>query len=212
MGEKLVPKSVAEDDDDVVVALETARVEEERGDHSEAARWLQRAASAARKQGRPERAGEVSRLAARLSGSTAPPPAFEPLPDPSQVLSDADEDFADKTIVDKLPGPSSAAAASELTPSQLPPPTFEELEVDVEEDTPPSERPLTQRPAAPRPAARAAGLGGAGSVGQRAGVRVAVRKLADGRVEARRLDTGEQAAAFEEEALLVPVRAGAKLF
>jgi len=184
MNEVLVPRSVAEDDDDVVIALETARVEEERGDRSEAARWLQRAASAARKQGRPERAGEVSRLAARLTGSpgassTPPPPdVFEPLPGEAQVLLDADEDFSDKTIVDALP----RAQPSTSGPS-----------IQISKPTPVA--PLGPRAGATHPA-----------------VRVAVRKILGGKLEARPLEAEEAPLLGEEEALLVAVRPGAKLF
>lgn len=89
-----------EDSDDVVVALETARVQEERSEYAEAARWLQRAAVAARKQGRPERAGQLSRAAVSLNRDVPESDAkFERRPDEQQVLSEADE-FQDETIVD----------------------------------------------------------------------------------------------------------------
>ncbi|HSC87685.1 MAG TPA: hypothetical protein VLC09_10460, partial [Polyangiaceae bacterium] len=208
----LVPRTTSDDDDDVVVALETARVEEERGDNGEAARWLQRAAVAARKQGRPERAGEVSRAAARLSGSTNPPPAFEPLPDPTHVLSDADEDFADKTIVDRPPTP--APMPRPRSVPAPPPPTLEELERTSDDEPPPSEpAPAAPRAVVPRPSARpSAPVGTSGSVGQRPGIRVAARKTKTGTVEVRRLQPGEGLEPGEEEALLVPVRPNTKLF
>jgi hypothetical protein len=96
MDQPLVPPIHPDDDDDVVVALETARLEEERGAAQAAATWVQKAASAARKQGRPNRAGELSRAQAMLglragrTTTTAPPPP--PM----------DDDFSEKTIVDRI--------------------------------------------------------------------------------------------------------------
>ncbi len=242
MNEALVPRSVAEDDDDVVIALETARVEEERGDRSEAARWLQRAASAARKQGRPERAGEVSRLAARLTGSpsassTPPPPdVFEPLPGEAQVLSDADEDFSDTTIVDALPraqagslaAPRVPAVESTSTGSVPPPPPQRSSSIPrpaLSPTSPSALRPTstqvsTQLSAQVSPSSPSIQIGKPtplAPLGPRAGathpaVRVAVRKILGGKLEARPLEAEEAPLLGEEEALLVAVRPGAKLF
>lgn len=198
MKEGLVPKIVPEDDDDVVVALETARVEEERGDPSEAARWLQRAASAARKQGRPDRAGEVSRAAARLSGappsSPAPAQKFEPLPGESLVLIDVGDDFADETIVDQVPRP----AKNETSQARRIPPDGTQILSEPQRTTlekPTPLAPLGRKNSSPLPA-----------------VRVAVKKILGGKLEARPLETEESAQPGEEEALLVAVRPGAKLF
>jgi hypothetical protein len=97
MGESVVPAASAEDDDDVVVALETARVSEERGDIEAAIKWLHRAASAARRQGRPNRAGILSRSAAKVGAGTK----FARKEEKSQVLADiAEDDFAEQTIVE----------------------------------------------------------------------------------------------------------------
>src|SRR5690606_32652683 len=68
MDQRTVPETVADDDDDVVVALETARVSEESHDVAATQKWLHRAAAAARRQGRPERAGVLTRFAARILG------------------------------------------------------------------------------------------------------------------------------------------------
>lgn len=96
MGERIVPATVPEDDDDVVVSLETARVSEEREDIEAASKWLHRAAAAARRQGRPERAGALSRLAAQVFGDGR----FERKPVVEQVLGEFEDDFADSTIVE----------------------------------------------------------------------------------------------------------------
>ena len=198
MKDGLVPKIVPEDDDDVVVALETARVEEERGDPGEAARWLQRAASAARKQGRPERAGEVSRAAARLSGAPASSPApaqtFEPLAGEPLVLIEGGDDFSDETIVDQVPRPSKTAAPQRAgARSELAVVELDLQRTTLEKPTPVA--PLGRRNSSPLPA-----------------VRVAVNKLLGGKLEARPLEADEVAGGGEEEALLIAVRPGAKLF
>ena len=96
MGQRIVPATVPEDDDDVVVSLETARVSEEREDLEAASKWLHRAAAAARRQGRPERAGTLSRFAAQVLGDGR----FERKPDQEQVLGEFEDDFADSTIVE----------------------------------------------------------------------------------------------------------------
>lgn len=226
MSEGLVPQSSADDDDDVVISLETARALETRGERKEAARWLQRAAGAARKQSRPERAGQLSRLAARLLGDVDGQPRssskFEPLEEEAQVLRDAEDDeFSDKTIVDEV---------------QLPP-SEQVVELVEDDDTQPQATaldppapPVAEAPSPPqRPAAearekssrpRVAVLERPTPVAPLAvkkdwpvhqSLRVAVRKSLGGKLEARPLSVGEEAGSGEEEALLVPLRPGARL-
>jgi hypothetical protein len=186
MSKHVVPQSAAGDSDDVVVALETARVLEEAGDHAEAARWLQKAAGFARKSGRPERAGELSRAAARISSDDDNAASFEPRTEEPRVLGDAeDEDFSDQTIVDSaaklraaepLPGP-------DTLPAPRPDATVDKQLVlggtPVAPGSTPAKLPMHQA------------------------LRVAVRRSLGGRLEARPLSTGEAAGSGEEEALLV---------
>ena len=175
-----------EDSDDVVVALETARVQEERSDHAEAARWLQRAAVAARKQGRPERAGQLSRAAASLSRPTDEASAkFEKHPDEEQVLGDAD-DFQDETIVE---------SAAKLREADKPADPDQLLKKTVLGSSTPIAPLLEARTALPT----------------HASVRVAVRRTLGGRIEARPLGEGERPISGEEEAILVPLHPQTKL-
>jgi len=171
-----------EDSDDVVVALETARVQEERADLAEAAKWMQRAAVAARKQGRPERAGQLSRAAASLSRSPeeATEAKFEKRPDQEQVLGASDE-FQDETIVESAANLREADKVSKKT-------------VVLGSSTPVAPL-LEARPALPT----------------HASVRVAVRRTLGGRIEARPLAEGEKPVSGEEEAILVPMHAQTKL-
>jgi hypothetical protein len=196
MGELVVPATIAEDSDDVVVALETARASEESGDLESASKWLHRAAAAARHQGRPDRAGALSRAAARLARASA---NFEKKPDEQQVLSDFEEDeFSEKTIVettaqivDKEKDEQKSVDPVE-TKHRPKPPTQGGLAPLVDKPTPVA--PLTQ----PRAAAHHA-------------IRVGVKRRLGGNYEARPLSEGEAPAAGEQEALLVPTQTGSKL-
>lgn len=177
-----------EDSDDVVVALETARVQEERADLAEAARWLQRAAVAARKQGRPERAGQLSRAAASLSRPSEAAPnegKFEKHPDAEQVLGEADE-FQDETIVE---------SAAKLRESDKAEKSDKDVKKTVLGTGTPIAPLLEARPALPT----------------HASVRVAVRRILGGRIECRPLSEGEKPTSGEEEALLVPMHHQTKL-
>jgi len=185
----VVPVS-PEDSDDVVVALETARVQEERADLAEAARWLQRAAVAARKQGRPERAGQLSRAAASLSRTPdASEAKFEKRPDQEHVLGDGDE-FQDETIVESA----AKLRDSEKTTVKLRDPDAGVRKTVLGSGTPVAPL-LEARPATPTYAS----------------VRVAVRRTLGGRIEARPLAEGERPVAGEEEAMLVPLQSQTKL-
>jgi hypothetical protein len=66
------PASSSRDSDDVLVALETARSLEVRGDIVEAVRWLRRAANEAEKQGNDARVLVIAHAAADLSSASAP--------------------------------------------------------------------------------------------------------------------------------------------
>lgn len=185
MAKRTVPETVADDDDDVVVALETARVSEERDDLEAAQKWLHRAAAAARRQGRPDRAGTLSRCAARIGQGGK----FERQPAEQQVLGDFDEDeFADKTIVD---------SAEEIARKAVP-----DANVIAETTT------LRSPPPTPREAPR---NGSFVSASSEDALRVAVVKKGDGQFEVRALGPGESPEGAEQEAFLVPVPGGPKL-
>lgn len=195
MSDTLVPPAQSEDDDDVVLALETARVEEERGQPGEAARWVQRAAGAARKQGRPNRAGELSRAQAMLSEIAS---RFQKALPGEQVL-DSDDDFSEHTIVDKPP------TLAEPVQAPAPPPTPNPMRPSA---PPPPPRAVDE---APRPvhdsgrSTKSAAL----PLPLQGAVRVAVRRT-DGGFEVRPLRDGEKTASREDEAMLVPLRPGAR--
>lgn len=182
----IVPEVQSADDDEVVVALETARASEEGRDIEAAVQWVQRAASAARKQGRPDRAGVLSRAAAELAGSAE---RFERTPDETQTLGEmAEDDFSDSTIVD------SAANIAAMTDSrpQPSPDTKAVLAPSVEQF------PLSgPTPIAPRLQAKKAAASRE--------IRVAVKRGPEGIFEARPIERGDELAEDEQEALLVPI-------
>lgn len=179
MADRIVPAINAEDDDDVIVALATARVSEERGDLSDAAKWLHRAAAAARRQGRPERAGILSRSAARVVGEKG---EFEKAPDEAQVLSEiGDDDFSEKTIVE---------TAAEIAQKGAP-----EVAAPVEGSSSPVMRGPT--PVAPFISQNKVVLSGS--------IRVAVKPALGGKWEVRPLTPDEMPLPGETEAVLGPV-------
>ncbi len=118
MAQKIIPEPVADDDDDIVVALETARVSEERRDVESALRWLERAVHAARRQGRTERAGALTKSILRLGGTE---PSFETSKAVTGVLSEiSDEDFSEQTIVESSFDIDNKQAAEVLVPNSTP--------------------------------------------------------------------------------------------
>lgn len=195
MNESAVPEANAEDDDDVVVALETARVSAERRDIEAAVKWLHRAASAARRQGRPHRAGILSRSAAKLGAAEK----FERKEQPVHVLTDiSEDDFAEQTIVEtaaEIAAKDGSVQPREDARQETP---RRGLVVDVA--SPPLEKPTPVVPLAVQ--SRAA---------VHEAIRVAVKKVLGGRFEARPLAPNESPLAGESEALLVPVEGGKKL-
>lgn len=212
MGERIVPATVPEDDDDVVVSLETARVSEEREDLEAASKWLHRAAAAARRQGRPERAGALSRFAAQVLGEQR----FERKPDEEKILGEFEDDFTDSTIVetaaeiakkaesDSIPAGSEPSESTPLVTQ--PAPLLTQPAAPLTQPTPLLTQPtplLTQpTPIAPlldQPKAAA-----------HQALRVAVRKVLGGKFEARPLGALEVPRRGEQEALLVPVQGGTK--
>lgn len=212
-----MPPSLSDDDDDVVIALETARVEEERGEPGEAARWVQRAAGAARKQGRPNRAGELSRVQAMLTEAAS---QFQHAVAHEQVL-DSDDDLAEHTIVDRPPTAAPAALdARTPTPARAPTPEKRSSQSQPTPAPTPEKRSSQPTPAptprpkgapstppsdsvAPPPVARTSSAPAAAS--PYLATRVAVRKGTGGMLLVRSLRQDEQPSTGEQAALLVPL-------
>ncbi len=179
MRDSKIPVADADDDDEVVVALETARTELERGSRESALRWLRRAVRAASEQGRVGRAATLQGALAELGGGT-----FSALEEGDAVLSDVD-DFTDETIVDEAPKLSLPGSTK-----------------------PRSGAPVTKIATAPTPVARPPRPSkGPPTYGA---VRVAVKRALGGKWEVRPLGERESAPAGEEEALLVPLKPGAR--
>jgi hypothetical protein len=200
MGETLVPPSVSEDDDDVVIALETARVEEERGSPAEAARWVQRAAGAARKQGRPNRAGELSRVQAMLAEAAN---QFQRASEPQQTL-DTDDDFTEHTIVDRPPVEPTVLSPQATPPSEAPSHIPEARSSQLPSAPPPQVAPAPRPPSQPQ---KPEPLGPETHLA----TRVAVRKGTGGMLLVRPLRSDENPAAGEQAALLVPLDPNVRL-
>ncbi len=95
MAEIILPAADRDDDDDIVLALETARISIERHDLEAAIKWLGRAASQARAQGRPERAGVFSRNSAKISGALSAAQALK-----SSLQDIEEDDYSELTIVE----------------------------------------------------------------------------------------------------------------
>jgi hypothetical protein len=92
------------DSDGVVLALETARALEARGDMNAAAKWLRRAAREAESQGNDKRVLELAHVAADMASATPDPP-LSPVPPP--VRRSEPSDSSEPTIpkADVAPGP-----------------------------------------------------------------------------------------------------------
>jgi hypothetical protein len=111
----LTPPMEASDSDDLVLALETARVLEAQGDIREAARWLRRAADQAEKDGNDARVLVLARAAADLT-NTVTPSSSAPKP-PSLPASNAGERSAVRVALPKPASVSHAAPAASRTPA-----------------------------------------------------------------------------------------------
>lgn len=175
MAKPQIPDSTALDSDELVEALETARTLAEEGSAEEVKTWLMNAASAARRQGRGARAGEIARVAAGWSNSES----VRPVP---HLFDIGAEDFQDETIVDQR---SKFAIADEA----------EALEITVSKHVVVSERQQKDITARVRreatPAVRAKGR-----------VRIALRRDEKEKFAFRVLTDAEQPAEDEKEAFL----------
>jgi hypothetical protein len=148
----LLPAPDPSDSEDVVVALQTARALQRKGDLQDAVRWLRRAADAAGGDGNDRRALALARAAADLTtliGTSAKAVAPPPPSPPSLPASSLPP-----------PPPSNAqraARTSALPPSSsLPPPLHKPAPPPLPEPpTPPAKR--SGPPPLPKPAVGAAG-------------------------------------------------------
>ncbi len=146
------PRPLPDDNEDVAWALQTAHTMFERGDLDEAARWLQRAATAAEEAGDDMRLLTLARAAADLAAHTrrvaAPaPPAPAPAPAQPPPRRPATTQLG---LGQRAPTPAAPPAAA-ATPPPLPQTPAAPAVAPVA--TPP---PLPQTPAAPAVAAVAA--------------------------------------------------------
>lgn len=94
MTEPLFPEPLADDDDDVAWALQTAKVQWNRGGRADAIVWLQRAADSADRLGNIWRAADLRRIAQYFSqtlGYAEPDPLPLPAWPMSHDLADAEE-------------------------------------------------------------------------------------------------------------------------
>jgi hypothetical protein len=94
------PASEPGDPEEVVLALETGRALWSKGDLRDAIRWLQKAAMKSLQVGNHVRAAVLTRTAAEFGSSLTIRPA--PPLGQSSSSSDADGEYADKTIVDRV--------------------------------------------------------------------------------------------------------------
>jgi hypothetical protein len=109
----LTPPMDDADSDDLVLALETARVLEAQGDMGEAVRWLRRAADQAEKDGNDARVLVVARAAADLTNRIAPrtPVPHAPSRPPSAPAPISKRVSSPPPVPARIPSPRSAPAS-----------------------------------------------------------------------------------------------------
>src|SRR5215217_6756836 len=98
MTEPHFPEPLDDDDDDVAWALQTAKVQWNRGGQADALVWLGRAADAADQLGNVWRAHDLRRITADLSASLGGAPSTEP------PLPQWDAGHRDDSLVDEESG------------------------------------------------------------------------------------------------------------
>jgi hypothetical protein len=138
----LTPQPELSDSDDVLLALDTARALEAKGDLREAARCLRRAADDAEMQGNDERVLVLARAAADMAniiGSTPPPAEAPTIPPPSPDVLDAGDGLSPHTT---SPPESFEPTIPPLAaaPATLPPPLTAPATISA-----PPEMPITER-------------------------------------------------------------------
>ena len=193
------PTPSAEDPDDVELALETAGALWNKGDRSEALRWVRRAAEAAEQAGNDHRALELARRAAELDVAPQPEPVIVEEPAP-EAEPEPPPSFAAPPPSVAAPPPSVAAPA----PSVAAPPPKPTLPVtastvpEVRVSHPPA-KPVQRNSVVPEPAPRQE------SPGRREPVRVYVKTSARDQslLIVRPLEHGRRAPFGTREATLV---------
>jgi hypothetical protein len=151
----LLPAPDPSDSDDVVVALQTARALQRKGDLQESLRWLRRAADAAGNDGNDRRALALARAAADMTNLIGPteksvvPPPLPPSPSPASSLPPPPPSNAQRVAR------TSALPAS----SSLPPPLHKPSPPPLPAQTKPAASSISPPPpkAAPPPSARMSG-------------------------------------------------------
>lgn len=223
MTQPTIPNTQPSDSEAVTTALETAEALWNRGDPSEALRWLRRAAEAAGDSGDDMRAVALAKAVAELNSSSEKPRVVKPPPLPPKAPpskappAEAEAAPGDKIdTVNETPSKNAQASAAPATQRVSKPPPAPSSRTRASKAPPappsksgpaaskaplaPSKAPSPSKPQAPKNFARAA-------------VRVYVStKDQDGdRLEVHVLQAGQRPPAGAIEAMLVPLRKGAKL-
>jgi hypothetical protein len=203
----LLPAPDPNDSDDVIVALQTARALQKKGDLRESLRWLRRAADAAGQEGNDRRAMVLARAAADLTSlvgasekAPAPsslPPPLPQAPKPASSLPPPPPSMAQRAArTQAVPSPSSLPPPLHKTPPPPPPPRsgpppLPQPRVDV---------PAKQPEPATKPPIDVAGLAAGGSV-----VRVSIKRSVrdPNLLIVRKLDAGKALPQGRTEAYLV---------
>jgi hypothetical protein len=94
------PAALADDPEEVSLALESGTVLWHKGERAQALRWLQRATLAATKANLNQRAGVLAQATAELSGLLGEPRAASASTASARHNSSSGLDFSDTTIVD----------------------------------------------------------------------------------------------------------------
>ena len=181
------------DSDGVLLALETAKALEARGDTYEATRWLRRAATEAEKQGNDARVLEFAHAAADLTSTVRELPSARPVP---EVRRSAPSDSSEPTIrrSDFVERAGARSASPEDTAAQPDSSltTIPDEESSVSTMLPPGASPINF----PQPASRSMRVGA---------TRVAIKKPArnERAFSVERLDPGQRPPAGMMEAMLV---------
>jgi hypothetical protein len=206
------PLPAAGDSDDVVLALETARALEARGDVREAARWLRRAAEQAESQGNDVRVLLFAHVAADLTASPRRPLAPAPPPGRRQEPSDSSEptirqsDFSmpmppANSVADAAPDPSLRTIPDDdSSPTMVPPAPSATVPRSVRDPAlPPSVSIVCQLSISPDVPSAEPGL-------RLGAIRVAIKKTGAKNFSVEQLAAGQELPAGTTEGMLVVAR------
>jgi len=142
-GEPVIPPPLADDDDDVAWALQTAAVQWQRGSRADAVVWLRRAVDAAIAAGNPGRTKDLTELAAHVADRlvsealSAPDSAAPPAPpsEPVRIEANDVDDLLTGRPPSKSQGPAPKVSMPSLT-SEIPFDFEEEEEEEFDDQAP----------------------------------------------------------------------------